>query len=118
MKIFACFPVLLLVATSAAAQPIVSTAPTGDTRSIAVSYSDLNLGSESGLARLDSRLRAAARWVCDVRSDNESLLRKSATSRCFDDALDNGREMGRQVIAARQSGTQLAAASVITMFRP
>lgn len=118
MKLFVCLPVLLLAATSAAAEPIVATAPTGNTKSIAVSYADLNLGSESGLARLDSRLRAAARWVCDVRPDNESLLRKTATARCFDTALENGREMGRELIAARQSGTQLAAASVITVSRP
>ena len=115
MKLFTCVPVLLLAATPAAAHPLVSTAPLGNTKSVTVSYADLNLESESGLTRLDSRLRAASRSVCP---DSEPMIRQAVTARCFRIALGNSREAARQMIAARQSGTQLAGASAITVTRP
>jgi len=72
----ACLPILLIFAAPVTAEPIVATAPNGDAQSVLVSYADLNLGSDSGMARLESRLRAAARQVCDVRTDLESLRHK------------------------------------------
>ncbi len=118
MNRFACLSVLLLGAAPAAAEPILATAPRGETVSVLVNVADLNLDSPHGIARLDSRLRHAARSVCDVRLGQETLLHKSATTRCFRASLENGREAGRQLIAARQSGTTLAAASAITVARP
>lgn len=118
MKVLACLPVLLLAATSVAAQPIIATAPRGDTESVTVNYADLNLNTENGMARLDGRLRSAARIVCDVRPEQESLVRERATSRCFNVALARGREEGRQLAAAQRSGTVLAAATVLTIVRP
>lgn len=112
MTRIACLPVLLIFAAPVAAEPIVATAPKGDAQSVLVSYADLNLGSESGMARLESRLRAAARQVCDVRPDMESLRHKLATSRCFDVALERGRDAGREVIAAYRSGQRLAARTI------
>ena len=109
--------VLLLAAAPAGAQPIVATAARGEGQTVLVSYSDLNLNSESGMARLDSRLRAAARQVCDVRMDKESLRTMTAESRCFDTALEQGRQAGREIMAARQSGQQLAARP-IAVARP
>lgn len=118
MKVLVCFPVLLLAAAPALAETIVSTAPRGETESITVSFADLNINTEDGWARLDGRLRAAARTVCDVRPEQESLVREKATARCFRSALSKGREAGREMMAARQSGTLLAAASVIAVARP
>lgn len=118
MKVLVCFPVLLLAAAPSLAQPIVSTAPRGETESVTVSFADLNLNTENGWARFDGRLRAAARTVCDVRPEQETLVRENATNRCFRSALSKGREAGREVLAARQSGTMLAAASVIAISRP
>lgn len=122
MKRFACLSVLLLASAPVAAEPIIATAPRGEPVSVRVNVSDLNFDSPRGLARLDSRLRYAARFVCDVRLGHESLLHKSATTRCFRSSLENGREAGRQLVAARQaarqSGTVLAAASAIAVTRP
>ncbi|ABF54824.1 UrcA family protein [Sphingopyxis alaskensis] len=118
MKIFVTLPILALVASPAAAEPIVATAPWSDSRSVIVSVADLNLKSNGGLDRLDRRLRSAARLVCDVRPDPEPLLRKSSAARCFKDALEDGREAGRQLVAARQVGTLAAAAATITIIRP
>lgn len=117
MNRLVCLPILLLAAAPAAAEPIVSTASTGNMQAVRVSYADLNLNSEMGMARLDSRLRAAARQVCDVRPDVEPLRHKIATSRCFDAALERGRESGREVIAAYRSGRTLAALA-ITVAKP
>lgn len=118
MKVLVCFPVLLVAAAPALAQTIVSTAPQGETESITVNFADLNINTEDGWARLDGRLRAAARTVCDVRTGMEPLAHETATNRCFRSALAKGRETGREMLAARQSGTVLAAASVIAIAKP
>lgn len=117
MKTLICVSIALLGAAPALAQPIVATAPRGEVESITVSYADLDIATESGWARLDGRLRVAARSVCDVRPEPESLTRERASSRCFRSALAKGREAGREAMAARQSGTLLAAADVITVLR-
>lgn len=117
MRIFVTLPILALVAPPVAAEPIVATAPWSESRSVIVQVADLNLESKSGLARLDRRLRAAARSVCDVRPDPESLVRKISAERCYDTALTDGREAGRELIAARQAGIQVAAAATITIVR-
>lgn len=118
MRLVLALPLSLLCAAPAFSQPIVATAPAGDTAVVKVSYSDLNLESDVGLARLDSRLRAAARSVCDVRPEYETTLREMATSRCFRSALSRGREAGRDIIAARKTGTPMAVASAILISRP
>lgn len=117
MRIFMALPLLLLGAAPAFSQPIVATAPTGEIEVVKVSYADLNLASESGMARLDSRLRAAARSVCDVRPEFETTLREMATSRCFRSALSRGRDASEDIIAARKAGVPMAVASAIMITR-
>lgn len=65
-----------------ATAPAVAAEPS---RTVSVSYSDLNLASDKGRAVLDARIRQAARSVCydgarDVRSITEQ-------SRCYHDAV-------------------------------
>src|SRR3546814_18373787 len=83
-------------------QPIVATAPAGEIKVVKVGYADLNLDSESGLARLDSRLRAAARSVCDVRPEVETTLREMATSRCFRSRTEE-RRVGKECVSPCRS---------------
>jgi UrcA family protein len=118
MRIFMALPLLLLGAAPAFSQPIVATAPAGEIEVVKVSYADLNLDTDIGLARLDSRLRSAARSVCDVRPEFENTVREMATGRCFRSALSRGRDAGREIIAARQAGTPMALASAILISRP
>src|SRR3546814_5066842 len=99
-------------------QPFGAAAPAGEIKVVKFGYADLNLDSESGLARLDSRLRAAARSVCDVRPEIETTLREMATSRCFRSALSRGRDASRDVIAAAKAGEPMAVASTIIIARP
>lgn len=117
MRIFVALPLLLLGAAPAFSQTIVATAPAGETEVVKVSYADLNLDSDVGLARLDSRLRAAARSVCDVRPEFENSVREMATGRCFRSALSRGRDAGREIIAAQQAGTPMTLASAILISR-
>lgn len=117
MRIFMALPLLLLGAAPAFSQPIVATAPAGEIEVVKVSYADLNLDTDAGWARLDSRLRAAARSVCDVRPEFESTLREMATGHCFRSALSRGREAGKEIIAAQRTGTPMTLASAIMISR-
>ncbi|MGH6696650.1 UrcA family protein [Sphingopyxis sp.] len=117
MRIFMALPLLLLGAAPVFSQPIVATAPAGEIEVVKVSYADLNLDSDVGLARLDSRLRAAARSVCDVRPEFESTVRKMSTRHCFRSALSRGREAGKEIIAAQRTGAPLTLASAIIISR-
>lgn len=117
MRIFMALPLLLLGAAPAFSQPIVATAPAGEIKAVKVSYADLNLDTDAGWARLDSRLRAAARSVCDVRPEFESTVREMATGHCFRSALSRGREAGKEIIAAQRTGAPLTLASAITISR-
>src|SRR3546814_11835593 len=76
MRILMALPLLLLGAAPVFSQPIVATAPAGEIKVVKVGYADLNLDSESGLARPDRRLRPPARSVCGVRPEVETTLRE------------------------------------------
>src|SRR3546814_15257232 len=118
MRILMALPLLLLGAAPVFAQPSGATAPGGEIKVGKVGYADLNLDSESGLARLDSRLRAAARSVCDVRPEVETTLRAMATSRCFRSALSRGRDASRDVIVAAKAAAPMAVSSPLIIARP
>lgn len=72
------------------------------TRSISVSVADLNLGSDNGLRRADSRITRAAKKVCGWH--NGSILPATSDYRaCFGDALGEAREdLGTLAQAQRQ----------------
>lgn len=48
-----------------------------------VSYADLNLASKEDQAKLDKRLRHAARRVCDLTSPNLSRSEFASAQACF-----------------------------------
>jgi UrcA family protein len=60
-----------------------------ETQSVVVSFADLNLGQSQGIARLDSRLRIAARQVCDTGNRDIHSLRLE--SECRASALSSAR---------------------------
>ena len=56
-----------------------------------VRFDDLNLASPTGMARLERRIDAAARGVCDASSTralppSEAMARRSCVTRAKDDA--------------------------------
>ena len=56
--------------------------------SLEVSYSDLDLDKEAGVASLYARLRNAAEQVCDVASGPQALLLSSSDRVCVAGALE------------------------------
>lgn len=71
-------------------------------RSIAVPYHDLNLSSPEGQQALDSRVRAAARKVCEITTGRSTLHEMVAERECYDDALSSARKAVADVIPARR----------------
>jgi len=112
---------LALVACGAPALPVlaqqegdlVSTAqraPWAQQRSIAVSYADLNLLQDDGVARLNSRVKYAAKTICDV-GDYQPLTRMLEGRQCFAGAMGRARIDIAAVVAQVRSGERLAARS-------
>ena len=64
-----------------------ATTPT-DTRSITVDYGDLNLDRQAGIAKLYSRIKGAARRVCDEQS-NDQTVSKQIHRACVKQAVSN-----------------------------
>ncbi|MEO1046430.1 MAG: UrcA family protein [Pseudomonadota bacterium] len=83
-------------------------------RSVEVQINDLNLESDAGQKTLQRRIKYAAREVCRP-APRLNLRDHSDYRRCMTEALDSGREAIVEVLAAKESGTQLAS-SDITIF--
>ncbi|NLR69524.1 UrcA family protein [Novosphingobium sp. ERN07] len=56
-----------------------------------VGYGDLDLSTKEGQARLDSRLRAAAKQVCDLKSPNLQRSEFESARKCYVKSLTDAR---------------------------
>ena len=101
--------IIAMLGSASAAQPplIVTNAPFK-----VVSYGDLNLSSQSGQDRLASRIRSAARDIC-LENNIEQVKFTAARRHCYNKAVDNGLSQMNEAVAARASGTTLAAATLV-----
>lgn len=99
MRMFA-LPVLTLLVTASAAhtQPTITVAGHARYPSVDVRTADLDLASEDGQRRLDTRLWRAARQVCTMTSLRD-LAESRLTDRCRADTLARARA-GRQGVIA------------------
>lgn len=77
-----------IVAISVSAQA-AGTGRNMTTQSVTVSYGDLNLSHQAGIATLYSRLRAAAGRVCAPEPDGRDLDKRDYWKQCFNQAMDN-----------------------------
>jgi len=100
---------IVMLGSASAAQPplVVTNAPFK-----VVSYSDLNLSSQSGQNRLTNRIRSAARDIC-LSNSIEEVKVTAARHHCFNAAVKDGLSQMNEAIAARASGTTLAAATLV-----
>ena len=100
---------IIAAAIVAAALPAAATAqpPSG---SIAVRYSDLDLGTEAGRQSLESRIRGAVRRVC-AHWDGPGLEERAELRRCLNEASTLGLTQARLVIA-RAGGKRLSGAAL------
>lgn len=101
---------LVAATTSAFAQPpMVSTASANENvHSATVNYADLNLMTETGVAKLTGRVRMAAKSVCDVRNIVRPLSENMAVQKCFDGAMARATDDIQLAVANIRSGNQLA----------
>lgn len=98
---------------AAAAAPSLATAPQPSLRTVAVDYSDLDLGRTEGRARLERRIEAAIRQVCGDEGVR-GLASAAEVSRCIAATRDAARRSMAAAVASagRQTGEarlQLAA---------
>ena len=97
-----------------AQQPVVVKADPVPTK--VVSYADLNIASKAGQARLVHRIRAAASDIC-LENNKEDVEFTVARRGCYKTAVSSGLEQMSRAIAARESGTFLAAATLTIQGR-
>ena len=109
--LFASLAASLALALPAAAQDV----------SIAVPYGDLDLRSDSGVKRLDTRIRHAIESICGNSGTETLLLTKRIVRKCGQVALELV-EDDREVAIARARGPQpyveVAQASTKTLSFP
>lgn len=102
-----------LLAIALATTPAAFAAPVienGDTRSVAVSYADLNLREQAGVNTLSRRIKQAAYRVCGVASGQDLLTYMSA-HKCFKASMTRAmRSVDLAVLQARGE-VQIAANS-------
>jgi UrcA family protein len=90
-----------IVATFTAAPALAQDAPA--VRSVAVSYADLDLGSEAGREAFDNRLRQAVRDVCGTASSAD-LRGQNRVDSCRDELTARAAQQRDVALAGRQSG--------------
>lgn len=78
-----------------------------DIQTATVSYGDLNLASEAGAQKLESRIRYAARKVCGPQA-NRSITAMTDYRTCYKSALTSGKKAMVTLIAQAKSGDVFA----------
>ena len=101
-----------LLASAAAALATFAVAPAhaelGAPRSVAVSFADLDLKTESGQKQLRKRVNFAAEVVCGP-ADTLSYHSKKSVGACQDNAISNASRAMVEVIAQAGSTIRVAA---------
>jgi UrcA family protein len=86
-------PKLQLIAAAALSAAALTSSPAfayqAESQSVVVSFADLNLDQPTGMARLNSRLKSAAKQVCDTATRDIHARRLDAE--CRAKALDHAR---------------------------
>ena len=94
-----------LAASFTAAPAIAQNAP--NVRSIAVSYADLDLGSEAGRETFDNRLRQAVRELCGHASSSD-LRGQNRIDTCREQLSARAAQQRDIALAGRQTGIVIA----------
>lgn len=88
-------------------EPMVATAPTSETHSIAVSYADLDLTENKGVDRLNTRVRNAARTICEV-GGIKPVKMIQLSNECYGGAMERATRDIEIAVASARGGDQLA----------
>ena len=87
-----------------------------ESRSVRVSYADLNLASDAGANSLERRITFAARVACQIE-DSKMMGVQATTDLCRSDAIEGARPAYEAAVAAARHGTVTvggAAALIVT----
>ena len=95
-----------MLATFTAAPALAQDAPSP--RSVAVSFADLDLGSEAGRSTFDNRLRQAVRQDCGTASSAD-LRGQNQVDACREELTARAGQQRDVALASRQSGIVIAA---------
>jgi UrcA family protein len=96
----------------AAEADVVVTGRASDAPSATIRYADLNLASAEGRTRLDRRIGFAARKLCGTLHAPQEYNTRMIISECQDSVLASAKPQVEAVIAAFESGQQLALGDV------
>ncbi len=118
LKSLAAIGLFAIATGTAQAQPgtIDETVVQGDTsnrQSIMVRYDDLNLTHKAGVARLENRVRSAARSLC-VSGSRQPLSIASKEQECFIQSFGNAMEQVDRAVASYRSGDPLVATILVS----
>lgn len=95
-----------LLATFTAVPAFAQDVP--NVQSIAVSYADLDLGSEAGRTTFDHRLRQAVRALCGTASSAD-LRGQNRVDACREELTTRATQQRDIALAGRQTGVAVAA---------
>ncbi|MFA6219795.1 MAG: UrcA family protein [Erythrobacter sp.] len=93
---------------SGAADDIAAVGERPNLPSIEVPYGDLDLTGPAGVEKLTSRVRAAARRVCDLRSDRVSIEETMVARDCFRRSFAQAENDIHLTVATVRDGTAIA----------
>lgn len=94
------------IALAALATPLATPALAGPstTQSTDVAFADLDLSTAEGQAKLESRIDAAARAICQVNRQQTGSRVRSAERKCYRKARASVRTQVAQLIEDQQRG--------------
>lgn len=92
-------------ALSFAAFSTAATAGSSDVPHTQVKVADLNLSTAEGQKRLDRRIHAAAKKICQIgKAQSTSRIPSADRQKCYDAALSSTRAQVASLIEAQQRG--------------
>ena len=89
--------------SAALAAALLAGTASAQTSTRTVSYADLDLASAAGAKALQTRVRSAAKSVCDVSAARD-LASVAASNRCFDSAVEKAQTEMQQAITQARTG--------------
>ncbi|MDO9363018.1 MAG: UrcA family protein [Sphingopyxis sp.] len=95
---------ILALSLNIAATPAMATE--SENKAAAIRTDDLNLTRAADRARLDVRVKSAARSIC--RLGTRGLAEMTRQSECVAEAIARAEPQAKRAIARAQNGTQLA----------
>lgn len=93
---------LSLAAAIALLAPTIASASDIETVSASVKIADLDLNTEKGQARLNARIKSAARAVCQT-NNGRSLSEKAMQTKCVNDALALAKKQADVAVSGSQA---------------